>query len=135
MSQMLYYHVFDGYVRKFWFSESKSFCQKITPTLRKLMPWQAYEKCSTRVYFVECTRHQAFLKTHAYSHYFRIFQATGFQKIGKLNAISNVILSRVEPRSFKLGENNYSSCMPLLLRLLNYLHIDVPRYRELQILI
>ena len=35
---------------------------------------------------------QAFFKTHAYSHNFRIFQATGFQNIGKLNAISNVIL-------------------------------------------
>ena len=45
------------------------------------------------VYFVECTLHQAFIKTHVFSHGFRIFQATGFQNIGKLNAISNEILS------------------------------------------
>ena len=32
------------------------------------------------------------MKTHAYSDNFRIFQATGFQNIGKLNAISQVIL-------------------------------------------
>ena len=75
----------------FDFLNQKIFVKKITPTLKKLMPRQVYVKCSNRVYFVECTRHQAFLKTHAYSHYFHIFQATDFQNIGKLNAISNVI--------------------------------------------
>ena len=92
MSQMLYWHVFEGYGLYFWFSESKIFVKKITPALKKLKPWQVYVKYSNRVYFVECTRHQAFFKTHAYSANFRIFQATGFQNIGKLNAISNVIL-------------------------------------------
>ena len=71
---------------------NQKFLSKITPSLKKLTPWQVYVKYSNIVYFVECTRHQAFLKTHPYSHNFRIFQATGFQNIGKLNAISNVIL-------------------------------------------
>ena len=66
--------------------------KRITPTLEKLKPWQVYVKCSNIAYFVECTRHWAFIKTHAYSHNFPIFQATGFQNIGKPNAISNVIL-------------------------------------------
>ena len=33
------------------------------------------------------------MKTNCYSHNFCIFQDTGLQKIGKLNAISHVILS------------------------------------------
>ena len=68
------------------------FLSKNYPTLENLKPWQVYVKCSNKIYFVECPRHQAFLKSHAYSHNFRIFQAIGFQNIGKLNAISNVII-------------------------------------------
>ena len=79
-------------VYKFDFLNQKLLSKIITPALKKLNPWQVYVKYSNRVYFVECTRHQAFFKTHAYSNNFHSFQATGFQNIGKLNAISNVIL-------------------------------------------
>ena len=75
---------------------------KHTPALKKLKPWQVYVKYSNRVYFVECTRHQTFFKTHAYHHNFRICQATGFQNIGKLNAISNVILRHGCAPSYRL---------------------------------
>ena len=48
---------------KFDFFNPKLLSKKNTPTLKKLMPWQVYVKCSNRVYFVECTRHQACLQS------------------------------------------------------------------------
>ena len=81
------------------------FSSKNYPYPKKLKPWQVCEKCSNKFHFVECARHQAFIKTHAYSHNFRIFQATGFQNIGTLNAISHVILGANGKNGNTIGSN------------------------------
>ena len=72
MSQMLYWHVFDGY------EAMASIC--------KIFNYSLFCWVHKTLDFLQNTCLQT------YSHNFRIFQATGFQNIGKMNAILNEIL-------------------------------------------
>ena len=101
-------------VGKFDILNENFFVKNFTPTLKKLKPWQVYVNYSNRVYFVECTRQQAFFKTHAYSHNFRIFQATGFQNIGTHDPSSFRCASNLRTHRGNMNETPPFVCMQTL---------------------